>query len=260
MTSLGTVLLPLDAPQLSAPQTVGFACGSVVGKDHARVGRNNQDGCAVAVDGALVVGVVTDGCGSQPSSEVGARMGAAFLARWVLRELKQRGELDVSVLPERALGALVHWLRRTALELGDEAELPATLERSFLFTFLCVAQAFGRTLVFGVGDGVVWVDGQSVVLDAGEDNAPDYAAYDVLSAGRVRLVTHFVGRAQRVAIGTDGLAPALRSAPGAFDHLLSLPRVFDNPAALTRGLVVLRDAAKLADDTTVFALQAGGTP
>lgn len=251
----------LPAAALAAPvvqiEAIAAASGSVIGRDHARVGRNNQDGCAVARDGGLVVGVVTDGCGSQPSSEVGARLGADFLASWVLREVRQRGLADAS-LPERSLGALVHWLRRTAQEVGQGASLAATLERSFLFTFLCAVQGLDRALVFGVGDGVVWVDGQGVVLDAGEDNAPDYAAYDVLEPGRVRLVTHFEGVARTLAIGTDGLGPALTAEPAVLGRLLAGPRVFDNPAALQRALVVLGQTARLGDDATLVALRKGG--
>ena len=71
-----------------------------VGRDHVRVGRNNQDGVFATRD----VVVVTDGCGSQPHSEVGAQLGARFLGEWL-----QKAVVD-STLPVRAVDAVTHWL------------------------------------------------------------------------------------------------------------------------------------------------------
>src|SRR5688500_2517928 len=57
------------------------AAGSIVGRDHVRVHKNNQDGFAIAGHGEILVAAVTDGCGSSKFSEVGARLAAAWLAR-----------------------------------------------------------------------------------------------------------------------------------------------------------------------------------
>ena len=65
-------------PTLSA--SFAIAGGTVLGTEHRHALRNNQDALAFReTEDALIV-VVTDGCSSGHSSEVGARLGAAWLA------------------------------------------------------------------------------------------------------------------------------------------------------------------------------------
>ena len=59
------------------------AAGTIVGTAHLHAGRNGQDGFAIHRRGDVTVAVVTDGCGSSPHSEVGAKIGAAIVARCV---------------------------------------------------------------------------------------------------------------------------------------------------------------------------------
>ena len=60
--------------------------GAVTGREHRRALRDGQDGFAPVVSPRVVGAVVTDGCGSGRTSEVGARLGAAWLARLVETE------------------------------------------------------------------------------------------------------------------------------------------------------------------------------
>jgi len=59
-----------------------IAAGSVTGRDHRRAARDGQDGFALLVSAKanVVASVVTDGCSSGRTSEVGARLGAAWIA------------------------------------------------------------------------------------------------------------------------------------------------------------------------------------
>src|SRR3990167_11200632 len=67
------------------------AAGSVIGRDHLRpLGwKNNQDGYAIRSSADSIVAVVTDGCGSETKSEVGAAIGANLVAETIDRELHQ---------------------------------------------------------------------------------------------------------------------------------------------------------------------------
>jgi Protein phosphatase 2C len=211
-----------------------------MGREHLRLGRNNQDGCAVRVTPTHEVGVVTDGCGSQVSSEVGAQLGAQFLAGWLSQQaLDER-------LPSRATDALTAFLFRSASELGLDS-----LDRFFLFTFLAAVRVGAQTQVFGIGDGVVVVDELVLRLDPGPDNAPPYCAYRLGSAHRPEASVHFQGTCQRVAVMTDGLT-ALTD-----DEVKGvLAQVADsaNPLAVQRRLTVMAETKRLHDDSSLVVL------
>ncbi|MBL9039031.1 MAG: protein phosphatase 2C domain-containing protein [Archangium sp.] len=220
---------------------------SVIGREHVRLGRNNQDAWAVACRGATEVAVVTDGCSSGPRSEIGAAAGARWLARETLLAAEGR-PLD-EALASLVTRALVLWLDRLAVVLsGDRAE---TVEHALLFTFLCAVSRGGQVLVFGVGDGAVLCDDVVVQLDAGPDNAPDYAAYGLVGRA-VSPVVHFSGDARRVAVMTDGF-------DGAGPRVTELVRELGaNPHALQRRLNVLSGSERFHDDATVALLEAEG--
>lgn len=54
--------------------------GSVAGRAHRLAERDSQDGHACVAGEHAVAGIVTDGCGCGCASEIGARIGAAWLA------------------------------------------------------------------------------------------------------------------------------------------------------------------------------------
>ena len=210
-----------------------------IGRDHLRIGRNNQDG----VFTSSRVAVVTDGCSSQPQSEVGAQLGARFLGQW----LSSQSELTHD-LPQRATDALSGYLYQSVLALGPEVE--PLLERFFLFTFLAAVRIGDRGMIFGLGDGAFLVDDDLVHLDSGPDNAPPYCAYRLTNSGsRPEAQLHFVGPAKRLAVMTDG-----------FHHLekqrvLTLTSALSpNPLTLQRRLNVLAEAERFTDDATIALL------
>jgi hypothetical protein len=218
-----------------------------MGREHVRLGRNNQDGWWLEQRGARVVGVVTDGCGSQPHSEIGAKLGAQFLCTWLC------GAALSDELPLRAAEALTAWLSRTALEFGPELVNPV-LERSFLFTFLAVVREGTECWVFGMGDGAVWVDEQVTVLDPGPENAPQYCAYRLGEARQPGPTLHFRGAAARVALMTDGFEALLKRDAPRVGALFEDRAAWKNPLTLQRRLNVLVEAERLADDATLIVV------
>src|SRR5579885_3047520 len=59
---------------------------SVLGRDHVAPGKNNQDAVFAAVNAeGSYAGVVCDGCGSSPHSEVGAQLGARMIGPELLK-------------------------------------------------------------------------------------------------------------------------------------------------------------------------------
>jgi hypothetical protein len=202
--------------------------GTVLGREHHRLGRNNQDAVAgCESNGALSI-VVADGCGEGAFSEVGSRLVARFVS--------QRA---CDVAPERVVEELVSWLEG----ISREADF---IQEQLLTTFLCAVARGESVTVFGIGDGVVFVDGVTTVLEPDAGNAPDYVAYRVL--GRpVEVQVHHLGPAKRVAIGTDGARGIeLASSFG-----------WKNPQALQRRLNL---TAGLQDDCSIALLDLDVSP
>jgi hypothetical protein len=237
------------------------ATGSVVGREHRRLLRNNQDGVAACVAGEVGVVVVTDGCGSGASSEVGARLGARLLATMLPGLVREVGVGPQ--LAERATEELLAWLYKVVRpSVGDE--LASWVEDQWLFTFLCAVMDPKHALIFGVGDGVWSADDAVKVLDPGSENAPDYLAYRLVPTAMMDTrpsrrfgvhKVHFCGEARQVAVATDGLA-----ADAALLQKFSAdPVVWRNPAALQRKLNVLSARDKvLHDDATVALMKRSG--
>jgi hypothetical protein len=234
---------------------------SVPGREHTRLMRNNQDGVGCNVERGVAVAVVTDGCGSGSSSEVGARLGAWYLAAKLPQLAREHG-LGPH-LAALACDGLAEWMGSVVAPTKDEA-LAAWVSEQLLFTVLCAVMDARKALVFGIGDGVWSVDGApGTVLVAAEDNAPDYLGYrlvpkSLLSTKRAVGVpaVHFFGEAQQLAVSTDGLA----GDPAALEKICADKLIWRNPVALQRRLNVMATKDKvLHDDTTVAVIKRGGT-
>lgn len=191
----------------------------------------------------LGVAVVCDGCGSSPRSEFGATLLASALSAAALRHL-------AAGTPARALGPLlarhaVRALARAAHTLSSSVRGPAferAVETHLLSTALVLAEDGEDLAVFAWGDGVIAIEDDVTVVDAGD--APPYLAYALLGerdASCPRFAcTMPVRCARRVAIATDGLPAAL--VPGLWGH---------RGRGLARWLNVQASRVPLGDDATV---------
>jgi hypothetical protein len=212
-----------------------------------------------------MVAVVADGCSAGASSEVGARLGAAWLSRAIPGHLF-RARSDEEGLESLAAG-LVGYLARAARGLATSAEARAeVIAEHFLFTFLAAVVDQQRYLVFGVGDGLFQIVPRSggaaparVQIPAGPGNAPDYLAYrlvppELLAEEGPRTVApriHARGRAEDLAaivIATDGAAELDDAELAAF---AGSPSDLRNPFLAQRRLQALAATRRLADDTTL---------
>ena len=244
------------------------AAGSVVGREHLRVGRDGQDGHATALRARLGIAVVTDGCSSGAASEVGARLFATVLVGLVERHAASVEPEDPAAAAERLAAAVVRDLvgeLRAVLDVvlraapetpGEDARAAAlAVQRFLLFGFLAAVLTDEVAIVFGIGDGLV-VDGDAVtVLDPGPENAPPYAAYALLPgipppSPRVHLARRAEG-VQAIAIATDGLADA---PPETLRQLAGDPRIAKNPSLLGKRLRVLAEQGAFRDDATIAVL------
>lgn len=222
--------------------TLSCTAGGITGRDHVRAGRDGQDGWALLETPSVVAAIVTDGCSSGTSSELGARLGA----RWIAGLVARRFDPAAPVASARTITrALVAHLAVAARSLSVARRIEAALVGdTLLFGFLAAVVTDEHALVFGVGDGIVWVDGVATILDPGPENAPPYLAYALLGAA-IEPVIHFAGRADAIAIATDGAAPIA----GELGTLVDDAPLFRNRSLLRKRLAVR--ASELWDDTTI---------
>ena len=241
--------------------------GSARGAEHARLHRNNQDGIALFASEELIVAVVTDGCSSGRGSEVGARYAAEWIVRYAKAD-RDPGGRD----PVRLTRDLTACVRRLALVLQANDDDPrGALHDFFLFTFLVAIIEPELTTVFGVGDGVVSINGRLTVLDPGPDNAPDYVAYGVLEKQAREPVIHHHGPTADIAsllIGTDGVGDLIARAKdvlpdgscvGGLHALESDDRYVRNASLLQKRLIMLGEVHRyLRDDTSIAVIRRRG--
>ncbi|MBI4676233.1 MAG: protein phosphatase 2C domain-containing protein [Elusimicrobia bacterium] len=213
-----------------------LAAGSCAGRDHVLLERPNQDAyCALEGDWGAVA-VVCDGCGSQPHSGVGARLGACMAAALAARRLEAGGSLDLERLRADILSRLA--LIAQAGCLGVQEHLLFTIVGAAFAGQAAVST--GRATVFACGDGVWAVDGVVRRLGPFPDNCPPYMAYG-LEDTRVGFERLYEGPAGSVLVGTDGAAEA------DLPPFWSDERYLRNPDLVRRTL----RRNRLADDATV---------
>jgi hypothetical protein len=230
--------------------------GSVTGRDHRRAERDGQDGHAVVVTEHAVAAIVTDGCSSGGASEIGARVGAAWLAALVEQSFRG-GAAEVEAADvTRELLARLELLARSFDPAGDVSA--ARVDHALLFGFLAAVVTPVTTIVFGIGDGIVVVDGRVTVIDPGPENAPPYVAYGLVGGSRacIQPRIHFVGATagvEVIAVATDGAAPL--TADASLPALAADPRYAKNPSLLRKRLVVLSDRGMFSDDATLAVVR-----
>lgn len=257
------------------PEFVATA-GSIVGRDHVRVHKNNQDGFAIASVGDTLIAAVTDGCGSSKYSEVGARLAAAWLARCA-STYAVGGSANERA--EALGGALLDFVGSVCFQLSPGGmPIDDLLHHYFLFTYLVVVMSPDSTWITGQGDGVISVNGRTTVLDSGPENAPRYAAYRLADPSRLRgghgtvmggkpatLYDGDTAGVRSVIIGTDGLNDLIARADqpladgqrqGGLEQFEEDPRFVSNPSLVHKRLVVIGEGnGRLRDDATLVLIR-----
>jgi hypothetical protein len=277
------------------------ASGSVAGKDHRTgVPKNRQDDyCVMRSDNALVI-VVSDGCGSGGlasqgnlwvrsggSSEVGASIAVRLMSHGLMRMTSNGHTIDQAAI-RRVQRDVEAQLRILAASMGPS--LSEVVDRYFLFTLLGAVITPEHAVFFGLGDGLIMVNGEIVgadMLQADERNQPIYLGYAlsgssltdhdptlldirIVRVARAADIQHFLlatdGAYELIAHAGDSM-PGLGQPVGPIDQFWQETRYFQNPAALTRSLNLaardwnrevqpgqfVREGGLLHDDTTIVA-------
>ncbi len=255
------------------------AVGSVPGREHIRVGKNNQDACFVGWFQDAAIAIVCDGCSSAAHSEVGSKLGVRFVAEAVRRSLPTT---NLERVQQEVLGQL----RQLALTLGDR--LTQVVQDYLLFTVVGVVIRPDLTTMFGLGDGVMVLNGARLPVPTFPGNAPPYLAYGLLENSPLtpqqlqfqiysQVPTDTV---QSLLIGSDGVQdviaatdswlPGKQERVGGLAQFWESDRYFQNPDYLRRRLALMnrdviqpdwpnqqvrRAGGLLPDDTTMIVIR-----
>src|SRR5262249_39796685 len=119
---------------------------------------------------------------------------------------------------------------------------PRVVDEMLLFGFLAAVVTVDTAIVFGVGDGIAWIDGPTTLTHPGPDNAPVYPAYALLGATITPRVLHASAAADvdAIAIATDGAEDLLAAeSDPSFAAVVGDDRLLANPSLLGKRLLVL---------------------
>ncbi len=165
-----------------------FAAGSVPGRDHVLIAKNNQDARHVLSLPDLSVAVVCDGCGDSNSrySEMGAILGSQLMVEAIVRNARriihseEPRRISEESFWERVRQDVLAQLRVIALQLGGS--LTQVVTHDLLFTTV-VALITPRISVFAtIGDGIIIVNGEQIPVDKYPENKPPYMAYGLVDS------------------------------------------------------------------------------
>lgn len=215
-----------------------FATGSVIGTGHreALKEKNGHDAlhaepCGQTCFGEAIALLVADGCGSQPHSEVGAKIGSRLVCEAIRRQLQRwqrtadHPRIQFMAILERARHDVLARLRILAQEMGGS--FSATVNEYFLFTLVGAVVTDEFAVFFHLGDGLIVLNGEEIWLEPEAGNEPIYLSYamvetslaarpDMLRFQIVRVVA--TDRLESFLIGSDGLRDlanaATKSIPG----------------------------------------------
>lgn len=265
--------------------TFEWAAGSVAGRDHRHSMKNSHDAWQAEVTDRGLVAVVCDGCGSCEHSEVGAWIAAEMIVKQTMAAIQQDPKC---FSPEHVAYGLERIQRSVlahiaALSDAMRFSFSQVVSDYFLFTVLGVAVTPENTTVFGLGDGVYWLNGHRNDLEA-ENNSPDYLGYlltqpqgspglkpyHFLKTSEVRTILLGTDGAVQLAAAADKNIPGKNEKIGPVSQFWEKDLYFRNPFALGHRLnltnrdsmavdyeskTVREEHGPLSDDTTLAVVR-----
>lgn len=230
-----------------------MAGGSITGRNHSVVNKNNQDAYFSISNDRWAIAVVCDGCGSGRDSEVGAKIGVRMVVEEISRELEIQqqiqSELNKEFWQKLKLTLLIKLQGIAKLLGGNSSEsLTKIIDRYLLFTIVGVVITPTETITFSIGDGVVFVNGEVSYMGKFADNAPPYLAYGLVRPDLIDFQIHDrlpTSTVKSILIGTDGVVDLMEAEfslikksemVGGISQFWQDDRYFSNPDRIRRKL------------------------
>lgn len=259
-----------------------IATGSVIGREHQRLGKNNQDGHYFLSNENYTIALVCDGCGSGLHSEVGAKIGAKLIVETIAQHLKN-GLENPNFWKDLCL-ELLSKIEVFVNILSTETDRKELIYNYFLFTIIGVIITPQKTVIFASGDGVIFINGKQILIEKFENNAPPYFAYGLLNYPELSQFKIYqeidTKDVKSILIGTDGLDdlilaetrnfPGKNEKVGAISQFWENDNYFKNPDLIRRKLNLInrevikpnwtdqslqKEVGLLSDDTTLIVIR-----
>lgn len=211
--------------------------GSVIGREHIRLGRNNQDGVQsgeIEIGGKkYLFGTICDGCSAGTHNEVGANLLATYICSEIPMILLMGA--PIQDVPQALFMRCVGYLRGIASQtvVGDPLRMIDFVKNYLLCTVIGFVINDDHCIVFSAGDGIVVLNNEITTID--QQNKPMYLAYQLVD----RAYLDFQGgelpqsfdvtkvetvNIQRLAVCSDGIVPQAIDSLWGHKNSLSLQR------------------------------------
>ncbi|MFC1645475.1 protein phosphatase 2C domain-containing protein [Patescibacteria group bacterium] len=186
---------------------------------------NSHDAVApIEVNGEVIGGVICDGCGTMPHSEVGAKWGVAIISRLIVRELENKGNVDWVLLADEVVESIE--AAATGFQLAGQ-DVRGVINEFFLFTIMVVVAIDDKIVIASCGDGAFRIDEKVYKITSPVFNTPTYLSYRIVGSRcyvpdeiKINVVCEFPVKDLKkgVVIGSDGLLSLLEGNPEELFH------------------------------------------
>jgi len=266
-----------------------LAAGSIAGRHHQLVGKNNQDAFYTVRTDSETIAVVCDGCSSGMHSEIGAKLGTRWVADAIAQTLCRVPESQLLLNDnfwQNVQQQVLVKLQALAQDMGGCTF--QLVQDYFLFTIVGALVTPAGAAVFSLGDGVMAINGQIFHSGPFPNNAPPYLAYQLLDRSLAGVKSFQVQvhqqlpveKVETILIGTDGVVDLMtlsdRRLPGKSETVGPIEQFwqedcyFRNSDAVRRRLAlinreltrpdwqerrIVKQSGLLRDDTTLVAIR-----
>ena len=276
-----------ETPNIETPLAVASALpsdfqtagGSVVRKSYHKDPKNNQDAYDIISNADYHIGVVCDGCGKSPHSEVGAKVGCKVIAHSIAKNLVSTGgDMSSESFMEMIRGLTIDKIRTIAEMMGptmiaDDNGNPVRLSQTETYTQYLLFTTVGfiihknKTTVFLLGDGITVVNGNISKFDSGPSNKPMYISYGVTGSSladqslknlQFRTWTYPTQDVQNLMVGCDGVGdlidkadtklPGKEEKAGPISQFWENNFFFENPDGIRRRLWTMNKFSRRSMD------------
>lgn len=170
--------------------------GTIVGTDHTKIFKNNQDAYAYKQGSNYIVACIADGCSAGNYSEFGARFAVNFFVNAASNILQSLSQKEVDCLAEKEYISFP-FFDKIRLDMLSEIRLLAnsfgpdfgkTISDFFLFTMVAVVITPFGTDIVSIGDGYVAINGEEIDIEIPDSqdsiltNAPPYMVYNLVNS------------------------------------------------------------------------------
>ena len=136
--------------------------GRILGRDHARWGKNCQDGCifkrSIVLGKEYLIGAVADGCGQGEYSEVAGIMTAIFAVNQIEHFL--RFETPITQIPIALYPSVIGFFEaiRKQIPFGNSSEIIGFIQNYLLATLIAFVIGEDEGIILHAGDGFIVVN------------------------------------------------------------------------------------------------------